>query len=164
MALDRKIRVALHLSNAFADPDYEGEDYEKRREQGRKILKESFQQLVRGRNRQNGILGEGEELSAPDSLTKAAESAMRNEENEIAATAVHEFFLQDPPKNQFYCRSLFVKAQLEALKAARAEQEAFEQARRDEGCPLMQVLDTMAREQDLHQFSGAPCYIITPSH
>ena len=63
-----------------------------------------------------GILGEGEELSAPDSLTKAAESAMRNEMTDIAAVAVRECFLQDPPRNQFYCRSLFVKAQLESLK------------------------------------------------
>ena len=69
MALDRKIRVALQLSNTFADPDYEGEDYEKRRKEGKRILVESFQQMLRGRNRQNGILGEGEELSAPDSLT-----------------------------------------------------------------------------------------------
>jgi hypothetical protein len=116
MALDRKIRVALQLSNAFADPDYEGEDFEKRKEQGKAILATSFEQLVRGRDRQNGILGEGEELSAPDSLTKAAESAMRNEMTDIAAVAVREFFLQDPPRNQFYCRSLFVKAQLESLK------------------------------------------------
>jgi tetratricopeptide (TPR) repeat protein len=148
MALDRKIRVALHLSNAFADPDYEGEDYEKRREQGRKILKESFQQLVRGRNRQNGILGEGEELSAPDSLTKAAESAMRNEENEIAATAVHEFFLQDPPKNQFYCRSLFVKAQLEALKAARfAGDKALKQTQKAIAV-LLEALEIMLKPEN----------------
>ena len=71
-------------------------------------MKASFNQLIRGRERQNGILGEGEELSAPDSLTKAAESALTNEEPGIAKTAVHEFFLQDPPKNQFYCRNNYL--------------------------------------------------------
>ena len=55
------------------------------------FLKSSFEQLIRGRERQNGILGEGEELSAPDSLTKAAESALKNEQPEIAKVAVHEF-------------------------------------------------------------------------
>ena len=123
MALDRKIRVNLQLSEALADPEYDGDDFEQRKAQGRKLLKSSFEQLIRGRERQNGILGEGEELSAPDSLTKAAESALKNEQPEIAKVAVHEFFLQDPPKNQFYCRALFVKAQLEAAKTINAKLE-----------------------------------------
>ena len=96
MALDRKIRVNLQLSEALADPEYDGDDFEQRKAQGRKLLKSSFEQLIRGRERQNGILGEGEELSAPDSLTKAAESALKNEQPEIAKVAVHEFSPRSP--------------------------------------------------------------------
>ena len=150
MALDRKIRVNIQLSKAFADPEYEGEDFDQRKAEGRKLLKASFNQLIRGRERQNGILGEGEELSAPDSLTKAAESALTNEEPGIAKTAVHEFFLQDPPKNQFYCRALFVKAQLEGAKTISAKLEGAKALKQTEKAIsiIMEALDIVLLEQN----------------
>ena len=70
MALDRKIRIGLQVSELLADPSYEGEDVEVRQEMGRAELRKNFDMLVRGRDRPNGILGEGEELSAPDTLVK----------------------------------------------------------------------------------------------
>jgi hypothetical protein len=70
MALDRKIRIGLQVSELLADPSYEGEDVEVRQEMGRAELRKNFGMLVRGRDRPNGILGEGEELSAPDTLVK----------------------------------------------------------------------------------------------
>ena len=70
MALDRKIRIGLQVSELLADPSYEGEDVEVRQEMGKVELQKNFGMLVRGRDRPNGILGEGEELSAPDTLVK----------------------------------------------------------------------------------------------
>ena len=72
MALDRKISIGLQVSELLADPAYEGEDVEVRQEMGRAELRKNFGMLVRGRDRPNGILGEGEELSAPDTLVKGA--------------------------------------------------------------------------------------------
>ena len=75
------------------------------------------------------------------------------EENEIAATAVHEFFLQDPPKNQFYCRSLFVKAQLEALKAARfAGDKALKQTQKAIAV-LLEALEIMLKPENRPRYT-----------
>ena len=87
---------------------------------------------------------------APDSLTKAAESALKNEQPEIAKVAVHEFFLQDPPKNQFYCRALFVKAQLEAAKTINAKLEGAKALKQTQKAIdiIMEALDIILLEQN----------------
>ena len=114
MALDRKIRIGISTSELLAAQDYDGEDVEIRMALGRTELARNFDLLMRGRDRPNGILGEGEELSASDTLVKAAESALKNNMPEVAERAVLSFLLQSPPKNQFFCRALFVQAQLQS--------------------------------------------------
>ena len=121
MALDRKIRIGISTSELLAAPDYDGEDHEVRLSLGKIQLKKNFDLLMRGRDRPNGILGEGEELSAPDTLVKAAESALKNGITEIAERAVLSFLLQSPPKNQFFCRALFVQAQLQSQATLNAK-------------------------------------------
>ena len=114
MALDRKIRIGISTSELLAAQDYDGEDVEIRMALGRTELARNFDLLMRGRDRPNGILGEGEELSASDTLVKAAESALKNQMPDVAERAVLSFLLQSPPKNQFFCRALFVQAQLQS--------------------------------------------------
>ena len=121
MALDRKIRIGLQVSELLADPSYEGEDVEVRQKMGREQLKKYFGMLMRGRDRPNGILGEGEELSASDTLVKAAECALKNDLLDIAKQAVRSFLLQSPPRNQFFCRALFVQAQLQQRETLDAQ-------------------------------------------
>jgi len=114
MALDRKIRIGISTSELLANQEYDGEDVEVRLQLGKTELARNFDLLMRARDRPNGILGEGEELSAPDTLVKSAESALKNGLPQIAERAVLSFLLQSPPKNQFYCRALFVQAQLQS--------------------------------------------------
>jgi hypothetical protein len=116
MALDRKIRIGISTSELLAAKDYDGEDVEVRLALGKTELERNFDLLMRARDRPNGILGEGEELSAPDTLVKSAESALKNGLPKIAERAVLSFLLQTPPKNQFFCRALFIQAQLQSQK------------------------------------------------
>lgn len=111
MALDRTLRVSFRLAEELGkDPEGQAE--------GRNALRKAYGLLTKGRAQKKDALGAGLELQSPDILVLAAEAAVQNGELEVAAKAVQDFFLQDPPKNQFYCRALFVSAQVEAGRTA----------------------------------------------
>eukprot|EP00948_MAST-09A_sp_MAST-9A-sp1_P000108 g108.t1 len=110
MSLDRKVRVSFRLASELGK-DPEGDD------EGKKEFFKTYELLERGRQQRKDILAQGEELAAPDILVAAAEAAVHNNAFSEAEDSITEFFLQDPPKNQFYCRALFAQAQICAHKA-----------------------------------------------
>lgn len=112
MALDRSIRVGFRLAEELGkDPEGFAE--------GKRELRRAFESLNAGRSRPKEILGSGSELKSPDILVLAAEAAVQNQEFGVATKAVQDYFLQTPPQNQYFCRALFAKAQVEARAASK---------------------------------------------
>ena len=90
MALDRNIRVAFQISNQDEDTS-EPLDGKK--------LEDAYALLMRARV-QNNVFGAGGELTSPDVLVLGAEASVKNKRFDLAANALHSFFLQNPPKDQ----------------------------------------------------------------
>ena len=109
-ALNRNLRAAF-----VAATDSAGSDDPEVVEANNKALREAYARLGRVLQ-QNLVPGATSTAAVPvDVLVLGAEAAIANENFAMADNAVHSFYLRDPPRNQFYCRALFVSARVAAL-------------------------------------------------
>jgi hypothetical protein len=112
MSLDRKIRAGFSVADRFANV----EEADSGINSGG-VLKDTYDLLSTAREQDNIHAPDLLAVKSPDLLVTGAEAAIKNEDYTVAEQAVHSFFLQMPPKNQFYCRALFIKSLTEAQKA-----------------------------------------------
>ena len=85
--------------------------------QGTKDLKEAYQLVERTLRSKGSFEYHKSEVLTPEAFLLCAEVAIMNEDYTIAHVGAENFFLTDPPKDQFYCRGLFVRALVRAYNA-----------------------------------------------
>ena len=109
MALDRQVRMLLKSSADKARIYGPG--------QGTKDLTQAYKLVERTLRSRGSFEYHKSEVLTPEAFLLCAEVAIMNENYKIAHVGAENFFLTDPPKDQFYCRGLFVRALVRAFNA-----------------------------------------------
>ena len=109
MVLARKARYLFKLSVELTENDNAGK--------GKDQLMEGYALLTNAKLDASVPTITNEELLSTDLLVMAAEAAVKNEVWDIAQESTETYFLSDPPKDQFYCRSLLCQSLVEAHHA-----------------------------------------------
>lgn len=80
---------------------------------GYSLLKKSLQA-------QGSLTNSQFEILTPEILVLCAETAIKNGKFDVAHDCSELFFLRDPPQDQFFCRALFIRAQVQAFNSGSA--------------------------------------------
>lgn len=122
MSVDRRIRRHFSTSQQLTKAGIVGEARAREEfQRGYKLLKKSL-------GAQGSLTYSRTEILTPEILVLCSETAVANSDFAVAHEASEAFFLGNPPEDQFFCRALFVRAQVESHNSRNATgQEAVDQ-------------------------------------
>ena len=108
MSVDRRIRRLFARSNELVKAGIVGET------RAREEFRRGCQLLLKSLDAQGSLTYSNHEILTPEILVLCAETAVANGDFAMAHKASERFFLGHPPEDQFFCRALFVRAQVQA--------------------------------------------------